>query len=192
MVPCGTLHREYMWLDLWKEFIIMICTIINYLEKQIWNINIQFKISWEYLELPRHVSPQIHSFLFKVIYCVAVHWIAIAELLWCSQYHKHSYKVGSHKVAGKVYIYTKNSQMTSIGAIFNSICHTKQLNPWANSSASCMVNHCKLSACQGKMGAIWRPPKHSWTSDRLQKRLDWKQTIQTSAVLNTCAVGPLM
>ena len=35
--------------------------------------------------------------------------------------------MGSHKVAGKSYIFTKNNQMTSIGAIFTSMCHTKQL-----------------------------------------------------------------
>ena len=60
--------------------------------------------------------------------------------------------VGSHEVAEKGYIFTKNSQMTSIGAIFISTCHTKQLNPWLNSSASCVVIYSQLSACQGKMG----------------------------------------
>ena len=58
----------------------------------------------------------------------------------------------SHKVAGKGYVFTKNSQMTSIGAIFTSTCHTKQLNPWPNSSVSCVVIHSWLSAYQGKMG----------------------------------------
>ena len=29
--------------------------------------------------------------------------------------------------------------------------HKKQLNPWPSSSASCMINHNWLSACQGKM-----------------------------------------
>ena len=41
--------------------------------------------------------------------------------------------------------------MTSIGAIFTSIYHTKQLNPWPNSSASCVVDYSQLSACQGDM-----------------------------------------
>ena len=53
---------------------------------------------------------------------------------------------------GKDYVFTKNSQMASIGAIFTSTCHTKQLNSWPNSSVSRMVNHIWLSACQGKMG----------------------------------------
>ena len=38
-------------------------------------------------------------------------------------------------------------------------------------------------------GAIWRPPEHSWTSDKLEEeawvKVDW-------AVLNTHAVSPLM
>ena len=31
-----------------------------------------------------------------------------------------------------------------------------------------------------------------WISDRLEKRAEWKQTVQPSAVLNMCAVGALM
>ena len=62
--------------------------------------------------------------------------------------------VGSHKVEGKGYVFTKNSQMTSIDAIFTFTCYKKQLNPWTNSSASRVVNHSWLSACQGKMGPI--------------------------------------
>ena len=37
---------------------------------------------------------------------------------------------------GKVYVNIENSQMASIGAIFTYIYHTKELNPWPNSSAS--------------------------------------------------------
>ena len=51
----------------------------------------------------------------------------------------------------KVYVNTENSQMASIGAIFISTYHTKQLNPWPNSSASCVVNYSQLSTCQGDM-----------------------------------------
>ena len=60
--------------------------------------------------------------------------------------------VWSHEVAGKGFVFTKNSQMTSIGAIFTSTCHTKQLNPWPISSASHVVIHTWLFACHGKMG----------------------------------------
>ena len=42
-------------------------------------------------------------------------------------------------------------QKTAIGAIFTSKYHTKQLNAWPNSSASCVVNYSWLSACQGEM-----------------------------------------
>ena len=59
--------------------------------------------------------------------------------------------MGSHKVAGKGCIFTKTSQMASIGVIFTSTHHTKQLNPWPNSSASRVVNYSQLSACQGDM-----------------------------------------
>ena len=59
--------------------------------------------------------------------------------------------MGSHKVADKGYIFTKTSQMASIGVIFTSTYHTKQLNPWPNSSASRVVNYSQLSACQGDM-----------------------------------------
>ena len=59
--------------------------------------------------------------------------------------------MGSHKVVGKGYINTKYNYMASIGAIFTFPYHTKQLNPWPNLSASCVVNHSRLSACQGEM-----------------------------------------
>ena len=49
--------------------------------------------------------------------------------------------VGSHKVDSKGLVNSENSQMTSIGAIFTFTYHTKQLNPWANSLASRVVNH---------------------------------------------------
>ena len=92
-------------------------------------------------------------------------------------------------MAGKGYIFTKNSQMTSIGVIFTSTHHTKQLNPWTNSSASRLVNYSRLSACQGKMEPFEGHPNTCGHKTGLRKR---KQTVQLSAVLNTHAVGPLM
>ena len=59
--------------------------------------------------------------------------------------------MGSHKVVGKGYVFTKTSQMASIGVTFTSTYHTKQLNPWPNSSASRVVNYSQLSTCQGDM-----------------------------------------
>ena len=59
--------------------------------------------------------------------------------------------MGSHEVAGKGYVFTKTSQMASIGVIFITTYHTKQLNPWPDSSASRVVNYSQLSACQGDM-----------------------------------------
>ena len=49
-------------------------------------------------------------------------------------------------MAGKGYVFTKTA---SVGAIFTSTYHTKQLNPWSNSSASRVVNYSRLSGCQG-------------------------------------------
>ena len=57
----------------------------------------------------------------------------------------------SHEVVGKGYVFTKTSQMTSIGVIFTSTYHTKQFNPWPNSSASHVMNYSQLSDCQGNM-----------------------------------------
>ena len=76
---------------------------------------------------------------------------------WCSQYHQHCYRVGgwgwvgNHEVIGKGCVNTENSQMASIGTIFTSTYHTKQLNPWSNSSASRVVNYGQLPAYQRNM-----------------------------------------
>ena len=60
-------------------------------------------------------------------------------------------QVGSHEVADNGDVNSENNQMASIGPIFTSTYHTKQLNPWPNSSASCVVNYSWLSARQGEM-----------------------------------------
>ena len=87
--------------------------------------------------------------------------------------------------------YDVESQMTSIGAIVTSTCHTKQLNSWPNSSASHVVIQSQLSACQGKMGPfkIHLSTRHQ---TGLRTRPECKQTVQSSAILNICAVGALM
>ena len=66
--------------------------------------------------------------------------------------------MGSHEVAGKGYVSTKTNQLASIGAIFTSIYHTKQLNPWPNSSASRVVSYSCLSACQEDMQSFEGDP----------------------------------
>ena len=43
------------------------------------------------------------------------------------------------------------TQVASIGAIFTSMYHIKQRNPWPNSSASGMMNYSWLFACQGEI-----------------------------------------
>ena len=46
-----------------------------------------------------------------------------------------------------------NKQVASVGAIFTSTYHAKQLNPWPNPSAIVdgVVNYNWLNACQGEM-----------------------------------------
>ena len=56
--------------------------------------------------------------------------------------------------------------MASIGIIFTSTYHKKQLNPWPNSSASRVVNYSQLSACQGDMQLFEDDP---YTRGRLNK-----------------------
>ena len=56
-------------------------------------------------------------------------------------------QVGSPKVASRGYVFTKTSQMASISAIFTLTYHTKQLNPWPNSSTSHGVNYVHPAVC---------------------------------------------
>ena len=74
---------------------------------------------------------------------------------------EHYYRVREWGQAGshdKGLINTENIQLASIGAIFTSIYHTKQLNPWPNISASHVVKYNQLSACQVEM---WLFQDHS-------------------------------
>ena len=67
--------------------------------------------------------------------------------------------------------------MASIGVIFTSTCHTKQLNPWPNSSASRVVNYSQLSACQEDMQPFEGDP---YTCGRLADKPQ-KQATATAA-----------
>ena len=88
--------------------------------------------------------------------------------------------MANHKVVGKGYINTENSQVASIGAIFTSTYHTKQLNPWPNSSASCVVYYSQLSACQGKMEQFEDHPSDCRCLISLRNKLQQKQPGQLS------------
>ena len=57
--------------------------------------------------------------------------------------------MGSHEVAGKDYVSTKNYQITCYFHLHKS---HKQLNPCTNSSVSRVVIHSQLSVLKGKMG----------------------------------------
>ena len=77
---------------------------------------------------------------------------------------------GSHEVVGKGYLFTKSSQMASISAIFLSTYRTKLLNPWPSSSASCVVNYNRLSACQVDMEPFEGDPNtHGWLTSLRNK-----------------------
>ena len=79
-------------------------------------------------------------------------------------------QVGSHEVVGKGYDNTENSQMLSIGTIFTSTYHTKQLTPWSNSSTQlCGKLQPTVFLSMGD-GAILRPPEHLWISDKPEKQ----------------------
>ena len=69
------------------------------------------------------------------------------------------------------YVFAKNREMTSIGAIFTSTYHSKQLNPWPNSLASRVVIHNQLSACQEKMGPFKGHPSTGGHQTGLKKGL---------------------
>ena len=69
---------------------------------------------------------------------------------------------------GKGYVFMKNSQMASIGAIFTSISHKA-----AKSLAKLISQLCgelqSVICLSRKDGAILRPSEHLWMSDRLEK-----------------------
>ena len=89
--------------------------------------------------------------------------------------------MGSHEVAGKGYVNTENSQMASIGA--TSTYHTKQLNPWPNSSGSRVVNYSQLSVCQGEMEPFEDHPSTRGCLTSLRNKLQQKQPGQLLALI---------
>ena len=89
--------------------------------------------------------------------------------------------MGSHEVAGKGYVFTKTSQMASIGVIFTSTYNTKQLNPWPNSSASRVVNCSQLSACQGDVQPFVGDPDTREYLTNFRNKPQQKQPGQLSA-----------
>ena len=70
--------------------------------------------------------------------------------------------------------------MASIGVIFTSTYHTKQLNPWPNSSASRVVNYSQLYACQGDMQPFEGDPYTRGLLTSLRNKPQQKQPGQLS------------
>ena len=94
--------------------------------------------------------------------------------------------MGTHEVVGKGYVFTKISQMASVGAIFTSTYHTKQLNPWPNSSASRVVNHSRLSACQGDMEPFEGNPSTRGRLTSLRNKPYTAKAAKATFSINTC------
>ena len=90
---------------------------------------------------------KVNEIKFEQTYTNWIKFVTTTALIYVT---RSAAWLGSHKVAGKGYIFTKTSQVASIGVIFTTY-HTKQLYPWPNSSASRVVNYSQLSACQGDM-----------------------------------------
>ena len=89
--------------------------------------------------------------------------------------------MGSQEMVGKGYVFTINSQMTSIDVILTSPYLTKQLNPWQISSASSMVNYNQLSAYQGDMEPFEGDPSTRGHLTSLRNKPQQKQHGQFSA-----------
>ena len=92
-------------------------------------------------------------------------------------------------MAGKGYVLTKTRQMASTDAIFTSKYHTKQLNPWPNSSASRVVNYSQLSACQGYMEPFEGDPSTRGRLTSLRNKPQQKQPRQLSASILASTVS---
>ena len=81
--------------------------------------------------------------------------------------------------------------MASIGAIFTSTYHAKQLNPWLNSSASRVVNYSQLSVCQGDVEPFEGSLSTHGCLASLRNKPQQKQPRQLSAsilawIVNQC------
>ena len=79
--------------------------------------------------------------------------------------------------------------MASIGANFTSTYHTKQLNPWPNSSTSRVVNYSWLSACQGDMEPFEGDPSTRERLTSLRNKPQQKQPRQLSASIHASIVS---
>ena len=83
--------------------------------------------------------------------------------------------------------------MASIGAIYTSTYHAKQLNTWPNSSAGCVVSYRRLRLCQG----IWSHLKVTLLSthgcltsfrNHPQQKQPWKLSALIPAlIVSICA-----
>ena len=79
--------------------------------------------------------------------------------------------------------------MASIGAIFTSTYHKKQLNPWLNSSASRVVNYSQLSLCQGDMEPFEGNPSTRGRLTSVRNKPQQKQPRQLSASIHASTVS---
>ena len=86
---------------------------------------------------------------------------------------------------GKGSVNTENSQMVSVDAIFTSTYHTKQVDPWPNSSASRVMNCHWHSACPEEMEPFKEHPSTCGCLITLKNKPQQKQPGQISVPINT-------
>ena len=101
-----------------------------------------------------------------------------------------------YKVVGKGYVNTANSQTASIGAIFSSSYHKKQLNLWSSTSASCVENHSSLYAYPREMELFKDYPStrrcltslRSKPQKNSQKNFQYRYLAELLASVYSCVV----
>ena len=86
----------------------------------------------------------------------------------------------------------KASHMAYIGALCSSTYHTKQLNPWQNSLASCKVNYSQLSPWSRKLKPFKDDLSAHGCLTSLRNKPQQKQSGQLSAPVTTCLNSQLM
>ena len=84
-------------------------------------------------------------------------------------------------MASKGYINADNSQMVSIGAIFTTTYHLKQLNQWPNLLASDVMNYSRLFASPREMEPFEDHPSTCGYLINLRNKPQQKQPGQFSA-----------
>ena len=99
----------------------------------------------------------------------------------------------SSEVVGKGYVFTKNREMTTIGAIFFSTCVSHKAAKSMAKLISQLRGDSQPTVCLSEEdGAIKSYPSTHGHQTGLRIGPERKQTVQFSAVVHTYPVGTLM